>query len=117
MKINLKNILAMALIITMVVGNSTFVSAQDIETKAACSHTFSDWQYTSTSYKYPPVIGDCHIRVTRYVRVCSKCGEREYKSTDYQMEHNWIYSSDGTSKTCLNCNMTIGKVRMLNHQH
>ena len=106
MKRSLKNILTMVMIATMVLGNSFLVSAHETEQYASCSHSFENWQYYKTSTKLPPNFGDCKIRVTHYIRVCSKGGVTETKTTEYQMTHDRVRLSDG-SENCRNCNMTL----------
>lgn len=107
---SIKNIMAVVMMITLVMGNSVFVRAEEINTKADCSHSFSSWQYNSTFYTSPPTFGDCKVRVTEYIRVCSECGIIEYKYTEYQMTHNWIVRPNG-DQICTNCNLTIGTAR------
>ena len=110
MKRSFKNILAMVMVATMVFGNSFCVSAHEVEPYASCAHSFGNWQFYKTTYKPGPNVEDCNIRVTHYVRVCSKCGETETKTSEYQMTHAWGTLDNGWQK-CLNCGQVKGTLR------
>ena len=110
MKRNFKNILAMVMVATIIFGNSFCVSASEVEQHASCIHSYGDWQYHETSYKVSSDIEKCLIRVTHYIRVCSKCGANQKKTSEYQMEHSWGELDNGLYK-CLNCHRYMGTVR------
>ena len=110
MKRNIRNILAMVMVATMVLGSSFCVSAHEAEPYSYCVHSYGNWQYYGTTF-YPSLnVEDCDFRITHYVRVCSKCGETDWKTSEYLMDHKWEIQSNGLYR-CSNCGKVMGTLR------